>query len=157
MSLSIRWRLTLWNTLGLAVVQLAFAIVIYALLRHALYAQIYRRLQGAREQLEQDSRMGTDADGRLRYWIYEWREHENLSAVVYNANGTVQERSEELAVDSVPPAPSVVGKERGRLDLVMVVIVHFEGGKIREIREYQDSTLCERVLGPFPAERKRAV
>ena len=29
-------------------------------------------------------------------------------------------------------------------------------GKIHEIREYQDSTLCERVLGPFPKERKLA-
>ena len=37
-----------------------------------------------------------------------------------------------------------------------IVILRFDpGGKIREIREYQDSTLCERVLGPFPAERKQ--
>ena len=29
-------------------------------------------------------------------------------------------------------------------------------GKIREIREYNDSALCERVLGPFPRDRKLA-
>ena len=29
-------------------------------------------------------------------------------------------------------------------------------GKIREIREYNDSALCERVLGPFPKARKLA-
>ena len=34
MTLSIRWRLTLWNSLGLAVMLLAFAALIYALLRH---------------------------------------------------------------------------------------------------------------------------
>jgi ketosteroid isomerase-like protein len=27
-------------------------------------------------------------------------------------------------------------------------------GRIVEIKEYQDSALCERVLGPYPAELK---
>ncbi|HWZ39527.1 MAG TPA: hypothetical protein VNY08_14625 [Bradyrhizobium sp.] len=36
------------------------------------------------------------------------------------------------------------------------LIYRIDGGKIREIREYQDSTLCERVLGPFPQQGKRA-
>jgi heavy metal sensor kinase len=111
MTLSIRWRLTLWNTLGLAVVQLAFAAVVYGLLRHSLYSQIDRKLLGAAGQLEQDSRMATDPDERLRYWIYEWREHENLSAVAYDADRTVRGRTEELAADSVPPAPTAVGNE----------------------------------------------
>jgi ketosteroid isomerase-like protein len=43
-----------------------------------------------------------------------------------------------------------------RYDNYYCLIYRIEGGKIREIREYQDSTLCERVLGPFPAERRRA-
>lgn len=103
MTLRIRWRLTLWNTLGLAVMLLAFAILIYALLRHALYEQVDRKLHSALEQLEQDPRATADPHGRLRYWIYEWREHENLSAVAYDANGKVLERTEELATNSVPP------------------------------------------------------
>ena len=36
-------------------------------------------------------------------------------------------------------------------------LVLIENGKIREIKEYCDSALIERVLGPFPAERKLAV
>jgi uncharacterized protein len=36
------------------------------------------------------------------------------------------------------------------------LIYRIENGKIHEIREYQDSTLCELVLGPFPAARKQA-
>jgi ketosteroid isomerase-like protein len=36
------------------------------------------------------------------------------------------------------------------------LIYRLRDGKIVEIREYCDSALCERVLGPFPAERKRA-
>ncbi len=35
------------------------------------------------------------------------------------------------------------------------LIYRLSGGKIVEIREYLDSALCERVLGPFPEERKR--
>ena len=43
-----------------------------------------------------------------------------------------------------------------RYDNHYCLIYRIEDGKIREIREYQDSTLCERVLGPFPAARKQA-
>ena len=43
-----------------------------------------------------------------------------------------------------------------RYDNYYCLIYRIEGGKIHEIREYQDSTLCERVLGPFPQERKHA-
>jgi uncharacterized protein len=38
-----------------------------------------------------------------------------------------------------------------RYDNHYCLIYRIENGKIREIREYQDSTLCERVLGKFPA------
>jgi len=43
-----------------------------------------------------------------------------------------------------------------RYDNHYCMVYRIENGKIREIREYQDSTLCERVLGPFPKERKLA-
>ena len=37
-----------------------------------------------------------------------------------------------------------------RYDNHYCLIYRIENGKIREIREYNDSMLCERVLGPFP-------
>jgi heavy metal sensor kinase len=111
MTLSIRWRLTLWNTLGLGVMLLIFAALVYALLRHALYEQIDRRLLDAVRQVEQDPRMATAPDERLRYWIYEWKEHENLFAVVYDAEGKVRFRTEELAADSIPPATAAAAGE----------------------------------------------
>jgi heavy metal sensor kinase len=106
MNLSIRWRLTLWNTLGLAVMLLGFAGLIYGLLRHALYEQVDHKLLGALGQLERDTRAVEEPDRRLRYWIYEWREHDNLSAVAYDLDGSVRARTEELAADSVPSAPT---------------------------------------------------
>jgi heavy metal sensor kinase len=112
MTLNIRWRLTLWNTLGLAVMLLAFAALIYGLLRHALYEQIDRKLVGALGQLEQDERTAAEPGERLRFWIYEWREHENFAAIVYDTNGKVWERTQELADDSVPPVPAIAKSEQ---------------------------------------------
>ena len=43
-----------------------------------------------------------------------------------------------------------------RYDNHYCLLYRIENGKIREMREYQDSTLCERVLGPFPKDRKLA-
>jgi uncharacterized protein len=34
------------------------------------------------------------------------------------------------------------------------MLYRLQNGRIVEIKEYQDSTLCERVLGPYPAEVK---
>lgn len=36
------------------------------------------------------------------------------------------------------------------------LVFKLEEGKIVEMREYQDSTLCERVLGPYPAKKEQA-
>src|SRR5262245_11768714 len=98
MCLSIRWRLTLWNTLALAVVLLAFGALVRGLLAHA-HGRIDRSLQERAESalgrvnrsllaelksLKQDPEMAGDPDRRLRHWIYEFKEHENIGCVVYD-------------------------------------------------------------------------
>src|ERR1700733_15749994 len=45
----------------------------------------------------------------------------------------------------------MVTKAGERYDNHYCLIYRIENGKIHEIREYQDSTLCGRVLGRFPA------
>ena len=37
------------------------------------------------------------------------------------------------------------------------MVWRIENGKIKEIKEYCDSALVERVLGPLPAEQKLVV
>jgi heavy metal sensor kinase len=71
MRLSIRWRLTLWNTLALAVVLLGFSGLIYLLLRHALYEQIDRTLQTAQTRQEHGERLtdGAEIDHELREFL----------------------------------------------------------------------------------------
>jgi ketosteroid isomerase-like protein len=43
-----------------------------------------------------------------------------------------------------------------RYDNQYCMVYRIENGKIKEIKEYCDSTLVERVLGPFPEARKWA-
>jgi heavy metal sensor kinase len=106
MALSIRWRLTLWNTLALALVLLAFATMVYLLLSRALYDQLDRRLLGGFRLLEQDRRQDADTS-RLGYWTDELNEHMGIFAVVYGPGGKVRARTEQLAADSIPPPPAV--------------------------------------------------
>jgi heavy metal sensor kinase len=106
MRVSIRWRLTLWNTLALAAVLVGFGALVYGLLRSALYERIDRSLRTEWEELKQDRRLGTDPDERLRYRIHEFDEHQHGFCVVYDQQGKVRERTEKLAEVSIPPAPA---------------------------------------------------
>jgi heavy metal sensor kinase len=133
MRLSIRWRLTLWNTLALAVVLLGFAALVYGLLARALYGQLDRKLVAGLEELERDERTRTDREERLRHWIYELKEHEDLFVVVYSPGGEVLQRTEELASASIPAAPPVApGERRSRsLDVPIVGRQRVLEGKVR--------------------------
>ena len=102
---SIRWRLTLWNLLALAAVLLGFAGLVYGLATHALYEKTDHDLAAAAQLLEQDRRLAEEGVGRLRYLIAELHEHQNVACVAYAPDGTVAERTEVLAADSVPPPP----------------------------------------------------
>jgi hypothetical protein len=42
-------------------------------------------------------------------------------------------------------------KDGRRYDNDYCLVYRLKDGRIVEIREYQDSTLCERILGPFPS------
>jgi uncharacterized protein len=46
----------------------------------------------------------------------------------------------------------MVTKEGEKYDNHYCLVYRLRDNKIVEMREYQDSTLCERVLGPFPAQ-----
>src|SRR5260370_14014685 len=97
MALSIRWRLTLWNTLALALVLLAFAAMVYVLLARALYDQLDRRLLGGFRQLEQDRRLDADTAGRLGHWAYQLNEHGRVFSVIYYPSGRASARTDQLA------------------------------------------------------------
>jgi heavy metal sensor kinase len=121
MRLSIRWRLTLWNTLALAVVLLGFSGLVYALLRHALYEQIDRTLLAEQAQLQHDDRLAGKPAERLRYWIDEFMEHDKNYCAVYDRAGKVSVHTPELAADSVPPAPPQADEPRFGTQLLPII------------------------------------
>jgi heavy metal sensor kinase len=112
MPLSIRWRLTLWNVLALAVVLVVFSALVYGLLAHALFEQVDRSLVAELNQLRGDERLAERPRERLRYWVDEFLEHERHFCVVYGPDGTAYLRTTELAEDSVPTAPAPAAGER---------------------------------------------
>ncbi len=106
---TVRWRLTFWNTLALAVVLTCFAVLVYAMLRRALSAQTDRLLQSGFGHLRGDPRIGTDTAERLEHWVEEFKDHLNLYCVVYRSDGPLLTRTPGLASASLPPLPP--GKE----------------------------------------------
>src|SRR5712692_1994626 len=112
MGLSIRWRLTLWNTLGLAVVLLGFGALVYGLMARALYQQIDNRLLAQFELLSADTRLASEPDQRLHHWIEEFEEHARIFCVAYDSTGTARDRTDKLAEESIPPAPPMPAQAR---------------------------------------------
>ncbi len=100
--LSIRWRLTLWNTAALAALSIVAGVLVYALLRHAMYRQLDHVLQSQYSELEEDDRMPADYERRLRHWIDEFHEHVGVYSVVYRADGRLFARTEQLAAQCIP-------------------------------------------------------
>jgi len=122
MRLRRRSRLPLWNTPALAVVLFGFSGLVYGLLARALYAGIDRSLLAEFHELEQDPLLANHVDERLRYWINELKEHENIFCIVYDAEGRVYQRTAELAVDSVPPTPFATAGQLGFVDANLPII-----------------------------------
>src|SRR5262249_49374276 len=116
MGLSIRWRLTIWNTLALAIVLLGFCAIIYGLMRHALYQRIDRSLLTELQELEQKPNQD------LYHWIQEAKEHQNISTVVYTSAGQINRRAEELPADSIPTMPRAERGERRFSDVTAPIV-----------------------------------
>ena len=121
MGLSIRWRLTLWITLALAGVLVGYSALVYAMLAHALYERVDQSLLSVFQEIE--SKPNPD----LSYWIKEAKEHQNILCVVYDPQGNVYERTEELSSQSVPPKPDRNGPGQRYADLRLPILGHATG------------------------------
>lgn len=104
--LSIRWRLTLWNLLAVAALLIGFAMLVYARVSRALYEKLDGELVTGARLLEQDRRLASEGTARLQYLIQELHDHQNFLCVAFGANGAEIVRTDVLAADSVPAAPT---------------------------------------------------
>jgi heavy metal sensor kinase len=101
MSPTIRWRLTLWNVLAFGALLVIFAGLVYGLARRAAVGAVDRKLRSSRDQLARDERNVRDPD-RLRHWVGEFWEHDQVACAVFDRGGNRVLRTEELVADSLP-------------------------------------------------------
>ena len=98
-------------------------------------------------------------------WSHEFRGREAIqNGLMGHFRSFFAERPRTLAFNFIADGDYVAVEARGdnvtktgqRYDNHYCLVFRIENGKIREIKEYCDSTLVERVLGPFPEARKLA-
>lgn len=104
---SIRWRMTLWNTTAFAVVLVGFGLLVYSLLRQTHYQQIDRVLDARYQELLADDRIAENPDERFPLWMRGSGTHVELLGIVRDPDGRIvgqDEPSQELSSQIVPPA-----------------------------------------------------
>src|SRR5712671_7390366 len=100
---------------------------------------------------------------------YSWsRTFTGKEAILNDLHGHVRsllvERARTIAHRFIADGDHVVVEAKGsnltmtgvRYDNDYCLVFRLENGKIREIREYCDSVLTEKALGPFPEAQRRA-
>ena len=96
-------------------------------------------------------------------WSHQFNGREAiLNGLMGHFRSFFAERPRTLAYNFIADGDFVVVEARGdnvtkaglRYDNQYCLVYRIENGKIKEIKEYCDSTLVERVLGPFPEALK---
>jgi ketosteroid isomerase-like protein len=97
-------------------------------------------------------------------WSHEFRGREAIqNGLMGHFRSFFAERPRSVAFNFIAEGDHVVVESKGdnvtkaglRYDNQYCMVWRIEDGKIRQIKEYCDSALVERVLGPFPEARKR--
>jgi ketosteroid isomerase-like protein len=98
-------------------------------------------------------------------WSHEFRGRDAIqTGLMGHFRSFFAERPRTLAFNFIADGDYVAVEARGdnvtktgqRYDNHYCLVFKIENGKIKQIKEYCDSTLVERVLGPFPEARKLA-
>ena len=98
-------------------------------------------------------------------WSHEFRGRDRIqNGLLGHLRSLLEARPRTLAFNFIAEGDYVVVEARGdnvtkaglRYDNQYCMVWRIEDGRIKQIKEYCDSALVERVLGPFPDERKLA-
>ena len=99
-------------------------------------------------------------------WSHEFKGRDAiLNGLMGHFRSFFAERPRTVAYNFIAEGDTVVVETRGdnvtkdglRYDNEYCMVWRIENGRIKLIKEYCDSALVERVLGPFPQERKQAL
>jgi heavy metal sensor kinase len=130
MQLSIRWRITLWNTTAFAVVLVAFGGLVYGLLRETHYEQMDGALEARLRELEHDLDGAASPALVLDRWAHRFDKHGDVLGAVLDAQGRVVAQAEPLAeigAAAVPNENAAAGLEIDTINLPGV-------GRVRRLR-----------------------
>ena len=94
--LSIRWRMTLWNTAAFAVVLVCFGLLVYESLRQIHYDQVDRTLKTRFQELANDERLADAPEQRLQSWVRKFGKSVEIWGIVFDKEGRVVARAEQL-------------------------------------------------------------
>ena len=98
-------------------------------------------------------------------WSHEFRGRDAIqNGLMGHFRSFFEGRPRTVAFNFIAEGDYVVAETKGdnvtksgvRYDNDYCMVWRIENGKIKQIKEYCDSVLVERVLGPFPEERKLA-
>ncbi|HKU08478.1 MAG TPA: nuclear transport factor 2 family protein [Bradyrhizobium sp.] len=98
-------------------------------------------------------------------WSHEFKGKDAIfNGLLGQVRSRLGARPRTLAYNFIAEGDTVVVEARGdnvttegqRYDNEYCMVWRIENGKIKQIKEYCDSALVERVLGPFPQARRQA-
>lgn len=95
--ISIRWRITLWNTAAFAIVLVGFGCLVYELLRKTHYDQVDRGLSSRYREILQDEALTANPRRRFNAWVRRFGKHIEISGLVFDEEGRVVARAEQLS------------------------------------------------------------
>ncbi|MBI3464435.1 MAG: HAMP domain-containing protein [Planctomycetes bacterium] len=96
-SLSVRWRMTLWNTSASAVVLLGFGLLVYWLLRDVHYGQLDRRLAGLLREANWPGQPDAEISQGIHDWVRRIEKRRDISAAVHDQRGALVACTQTLA------------------------------------------------------------
>lgn len=114
-ALSVRWRMTIWNTAAFAVPLAGFGISVYWMLRQTHYDQIHRRLRERYTRFLQATRREPADAERFITWLRGIDPHLEITGYVANSAGQIVAKSDDLVL---PDALPLVPRTNGQFDTV---------------------------------------
>ncbi|MGE0758917.1 MAG: sensor histidine kinase [Pirellulaceae bacterium] len=142
--ISIRWRMTLWNTAAFAVVLAGFGVLVFWQLRQTHYDQVDRVLMARYREVAADPQVAEAPRERFAYWMRQPAEHVDLAGVVLDPAGETVARAEKLGPD-VPPLRADIVTNQPQFDTVRSPSL----GRVRRMQSHIPTSLGPHTLALF--------
>src|SRR5262245_9286902 len=120
--LSIRWKLTLWYGLVLAIVIAVFGTAVYLTMRHELLSRTDEALQGELDEISEDIQAATDAKKLVAQLERRFARHEPYEFQVSRSGGEPFFQSDRLTPRRLPVPP--VSSSLRHLDFESVTLAN---------------------------------